>query len=185
MKRTFLAISAATLILGTSHAALAEEAASETEKATPWYVEGGYHHIRGETATAYDIEVGVAATTVGYRWDRGWGVEAMLGQGIYEGELTVLGENVTISTGTVFAIAGTLGGPIGEDWGWQMKIRYTQMDIEGEVLGYSFEVNENPGETGYGVGVYRNLTDRAYISAEVNQFYDGGLSAYAGLGWRF
>lgn len=171
MKKIFLGVLFSTA-MGT--AAFAED--------SNWYAEGGFHYI-SEDEDGIDISIGALAGNIGYDFNNGFSVEAMLAQGIINDDIIVLSEDVSVGLGTTYGVAAKYGFDVGEKANLYAKLRFTSVEVEVEVLGLT--VSESETKVGWGIGGTFDISEKGYLVGELNQFWEDSLGVFVGFGWRF
>lgn len=147
-----------------------------------WYAEGGFHYMNVDD-DGLDVSVGALAANVGYDFNNGFAVEAMLAQGVVDDDVVVLSEDVSIGLGTTYGIAARYGFDVSEKANLYAKLRVTSIEVEAEVLGIT--VSESETKVGWGIGGTVDISEKGYLVGELNQLWENSLGVFVGFGMRF
>lgn len=162
-------------VLGSGPAAIAADGL--------WYTEGGYHHANLDSQGGDSLTVGLIGGNLGYEFDSGWSIEAVLAQGVIEDNRTILGTDVAFKAGTWYGLAGKYSWLVGDRGSVYGKLRTTSVGLEADAPGVT--VSESEWKVGWALGGTWDLTDRAYAIGEFNQFMDTNTGFFVGVGLRF
>ncbi len=177
--KSFKRLSFTAIFLLLSHSAFAEN-----DPRT--YTEIGYTLINykelGYTATPTAIR-GI----IGYEISPNLAVEAMLGIGAADSNLTIQGVNVVFSVGTMAGVYLKPKISLSEDFEIFGRFGYAKSGAQASVVGYSFTSSGN--DLSYGGGAKFRLTKNTDAVVDFMSFYDKNSATATGvtfgLGFKF